>query len=434
MNNSNKLQIDILQEEVKRLVRTEKRLYSLTQQYDKEINDYQKLNALIYMMNPVYNLDSLCKLVVDSMIKDFKFEKSMIFLNTNEVLNINNSCGFQDDEIKKISSIKIKVTKPQIVKLKKFKAALRIIDNDIQFNPITKISNWKSLFICPLISQSEHLIGILVTGYTSEKAIIYEKYASKDVTLLTNLSAHVSSTIERVDLINNIKLLEKDKYYMVGILSSGIAHEILNPLTGVKGTADYILSEIKDNPIYKNTDVREAFTIMFNQIDKIKSIVKNIRLIIYGKQRAYEMVDLYSVVNSIVETYSPRIEKKIILENNIPLDFKIYTNHSSITHILMNLISNSVESIKAGKTNGKVSIFAGGGKKKYFIKVTDNGVGIEKDNLNKIYDINFSTKNVYSGTGYGLFLVKELASKLNITIKIESEKSCGTTFSLYHGM
>lgn len=53
------------------------------------------------MMNPVYNLDSLCKLVVDSMIKDFKFEKSMIFLNTNEVLNINNSCGFQDDEIKK---------------------------------------------------------------------------------------------------------------------------------------------------------------------------------------------------------------------------------------------------------------------------------------------------------------------------------------------
>ena len=83
------------------------------------------------------------------------------------------------------------------------------------------------------------------------KAIIYEKYASKDVTLLTNLSAHVSSTIERVDLINNIKLLEKDKYYMVGILSSGIAHEILNPLTGVKGTADYILSEIKDNPIYK---------------------------------------------------------------------------------------------------------------------------------------------------------------------------------------
>lgn len=65
------------------------------------------------------------------------------------------------------------------------------------------------MFICPLISQSEHLIGILVTGYTSEKAIIYEKYASKDVTLLTNLSAHVSSTIERVDLINNIKLLEK---------------------------------------------------------------------------------------------------------------------------------------------------------------------------------------------------------------------------------
>jgi signal transduction histidine kinase len=121
--------------------------------------------------------------------------------------------------------------------------------------------------------------------------------------------------------------------------------------------------------------------------------------------------------------------KKIRLEKNIRPGIKIIGNDKKIEEMITNLISNSVKYIGRGDF---IKISLNLLDEKAVIKIEDNGIGIEKENLKKIFNRFFcSNKNGIKGSGLGLAIVKKIVDLHNGDIEVKSKKEKGTIFKIY---
>ena len=94
-------------------------------------------------------------------------------------------------------------------------------------------------------------------------------------------------------------------------------------------------------------------------------------------------------------------------------------------HICINIINNAVESIQ---DKGAITISAGIKNNNCVLSISDTGRGIEEKYINKLFDMNFSTKIMGKGSGLGLYIAKELIERLGMKIKVESQINKGSTF------
>jgi signal transduction histidine kinase len=144
-----------------------------------------------------------------------------------------------------------------------------------------------------------------------------------------------------------------------------------------------------------------------------------------------EKIALYSLVNNTFILLENMASKKnITLCNEIENSHFFIGDRTMISSVLQNLISNA---IKFTKRNGKVVLFSTIKNDKVIVSVQDNGIGISKDNISKLFQIDrhlstIGTQNE-SGTGLGLILCKELVNQNGGEIWVESEERIGSTFS-----
>lgn len=420
MNNKEKNQKEQLEDEIKHLVRTEKKLYEMTRKYDKEILDLKKTNSIYNKFNKIYNIEDICNVLCKDLAEEFNHEKVIIYINKDDSEIIS---YYKDDSAWNVDD-QIKLNSSKIIKELSILNTTKIISNKDNLYPIFKNNFFlKQLIIAPLFNHNEKMIGFIMGGYSIENELLFNEYTEEDRNTFANIAAYVSTTIEKINLFNSIKLLEKDKYYMIGILSSGISHQILNPLTGIKGTFDFVVEEIGRSNVSEKKDIKEAIETIYYEIDRIKDIIKNIRMLIYGKE-IMEEFNFYGVAKSIVDVFKKSIADKIEFILDIDESLTIKSNINAISHILMNTISNAVDAIE--NKCGIVKIIARDTNDSFWFEVSDNGKGIEEKNMEKLYNIDFTTKNIISGTGFGLYLVKELATKYGLQIEVESTLNIGT--------
>jgi polar amino acid transport system substrate-binding protein len=112
----------------------------------------------------------------------------------------------------------------------------------------------------------------------------------------------------------------------------------------------------------------------------------------------------------------------------MPEAFSIYTSANGLTQILMNLLSNAIDAIP---DKGKIKISNSLKNNQVLLLISDTGIGIESNKKNHIFDLGYSNKKSSHGTGFGLYIVKELCASLNISISFESVLGKGTTFTLH---
>jgi polar amino acid transport system substrate-binding protein len=121
---------------------------------------------------------------------------------------------------------------------------------------------------------------------------------------------------------------------------------------------------------------------------------------------------------------------KIKFTTIVPNNFQLEANHGVLTQILMNLIKNSIDALD-NIENGEIKVEAFVSPKRSYLSVSDNGKGIDKENLDLIFNAFFTTKDVGKGTGLGLYLVKDLANKMGWQIDVSSEVGKGTEFKIF---
>ncbi|WP_019242507.1 MULTISPECIES: PAS domain-containing sensor histidine kinase [Bacillus] len=260
--------------------------------------------------------------------------------------------------------------------------------------------------------------------------------STKDVDINTNallkfiilflIITHIIFLAVQLILLNRDAAKQKKDYdnqklKMIGTLAATTAHEIKNPLTGIKGLVQ-LLSEK-----YNDSKDQMYFSIIQKEITRINEIVSE--FLVLGKPSVHQLdvVDLCKVIKEIQPVIeSEGVTYSVNLKVHLP-DEPVYINciTDQIKQVIINIAKNSFEACKPGMT---VSLNVVKNKKNVLLAIADQGAGMSKDTLQKIFEPFFTTKNY--GTGLGLFLCNRIITQLNGTISVHSKQNEGTTICI----
>ena len=228
------------------------------------------------------------------------------------------------------------------------------------------------------------------------------------------------------------ELYEKDKYITMGMLLGGISHEIFNPLLGIYApleNLELLIENIEDESC-RQKGLKYTKNIETN-ITRIENVVKSLKVLYYNRDFERTRIDLHELLNSIANIFAAKMPPdKIQFIIIVPDNFQLDANHGVLTQILINLIKNSIDALD-GVENGKIKVEAVSDSKRNYLSISDNGKGIDADDLNLIFNAFFTTKDVGKGTGLGLYLVKDLVAKMGWRIDVSSKVGEGTEFRIY---
>jgi two-component system sensor histidine kinase HydH len=209
----------------------------------------------------------------------------------------------------------------------------------------------------------------------------------------------------------------------IGSLAAGVAHEIRNPLSSIKGFAVYFKEKLSDNKEDEQTaDVMIAETERLNRV--ISQLIEFARPLELKKEKV-KFVEL--VQHTIKLTAADAQKNKISVEMDATADLpEVEVDPDKIKQVLLNIFLNSLAALKKG---GKLKIDILPGTDNLTVIISDNGAGIEKMDLPKIYDPYFTSKP--AGTGLGLAVVQKIIEAHGGRIDVESVAGEGTKVFLY---
>ncbi len=266
-------------------------------------------------------------------------------------------------------------------------------------------------------------LEILVKERTEELA------TSNEELLSTNEELHMQREELEAVLLNlqntQNQLIHSEKMASLGILASGIAHEINNPLNFIKGGAFGIEQYFDDNLASHKDEIAPLLDGINEGIDRAASIVASLNH--YNRKNDHKTTecDINGIIDNCLVMLGNEIRNRIDINKSYTSNkYRLLGNEGKLHQAVLNILSNAVQAIK-GK--GTIEIKTIVSKSNLKIVIFDTGSGISKENLNKIYDPFFTTKEVGEGTGLGLSITYNIIEEHNGSIYTESEVGKGTT-------
>lgn len=210
-----------------------------------------------------------------------------------------------------------------------------------------------------------------------------------------------------------------------GRLAAGVAHEIRNPLAGMRASIQVLNKRLKSELTGKN---EMMFLRLIQEIDRINKLIFD--LLEYAKRYKAEpkLLNLHSKLTELLDLIESELQSKHIqfsLEN-LKADTLIFVDSVQFSQIVLNILKNAIEALPS--ENGKIVVEIIENELSVILKITDNGSGIPEDALDKIFDPFFTTKN--EGTGLGLSIVHELIVENEGEIDVKSNEHEGTEVML----
>lgn len=209
------------------------------------------------------------------------------------------------------------------------------------------------------------------------------------------------------------ELIEKERLAALGELSLGVAHEIKNPLTSVKG-----FTQMLQRPNLKDAKKNDYLNIMEAELNRVNRLLNE--LLLYGGQSPLRKQDenVVDIIDGLLTEYlsvSPNVEfERKILQD---VDFVIQLDKHKIIQVFENVIKNAVDAVSS-RDKGKIEIGINAASEHITIVFRDNGSGISSENLEKIFNPFFTTKD--RGTGFGLPICYRIIKRHGGDIMINS--------------
>lgn len=216
-------------------------------------------------------------------------------------------------------------------------------------------------------------------------------------------------------------LHRQEKLSALGQLAAGVAHEIRNPLTSMKGYTEFLLMDEKEE------SRREHFDIILDEIERVNDIVEEFMLLAKPKSDLLAVKNVNSIISNTLSLFIYELKKKKVdlsFETNVA-ELLVLCDEQRLKQIFINFVKNSVEAMPSG---GKLIITIEKQDGYAKIIVADTGIGIPKDKLSMIGDPFFTTKE--NGTGLGLMISFEIIQSHNGKLEIESKENEGTTVTV----
>ncbi len=254
----------------------------------------------------------------------------------------------------------------------------------------------------------------------------------KEIAVLQITFGQMVRSMKRRRMESQTKIIQSEKQASIGRLAAGVGHEINNPLTGVL-TYTHMLLRKKDI----SEDIRSDLNVIVESTERIRKIVKG--LLDFSRQTRLdpERIDINRLAASTIKLMENQaLLKGVLIEfkpgKDIPM---LVIDRSKIESVLLNILINALDATKSADTitaQTTTAVSANdvdhGGVE---IVITDTGCGILPENLNKLFDPFFSTKEVGKGTGLGLSVSYGIVKEHGGTIRVQSEFGKGSTFFIW---
>jgi PAS domain S-box-containing protein len=223
------------------------------------------------------------------------------------------------------------------------------------------------------------------------------------------------------------QLQQREKLSSIGLLAAGVAHEVNTPLTGVSSYTQMLL-----NMLPQNDPKHALLEKVRRQADRATDIVNNLlNFSRTGSAAEFSALDIHRVLDDTLQLLEPQLRRSQIeivreYDDRLPT---VHGNSVKLQQVFTNLILNARDSIANG--NGRIVLATHNGEEDSLtVEVADNGVGINPEDVAKIYDPFFTTKGVGRGTGLGLAVTYGIVQEHSGHISVNSTPGLGTTFRI----
>ena len=217
------------------------------------------------------------------------------------------------------------------------------------------------------------------------------------------------------------QLIQKEKLAVLGQLSGSIAHELRNPLGGIRNAAYFLNMELeKPSP-----DVKKTLEIIDKEVANSDRIITSLLDYARSKEPTLKKVEINDIIqNTLTRIIVPEnIDVVNQLDKVVPT---LFADSNQLSQVFENIMLNAIQAMPEG---GKIKIFSKiTSPEQVTISITDSGVGISKENLEKLFEPLFTTKA--KGIGLGLSLCMLIIKAHGGTIEVESEVGKGSTFKI----
>ncbi len=215
------------------------------------------------------------------------------------------------------------------------------------------------------------------------------------------------------------QLMEAKNLSVIGKLAAGLAHEIRNPLTTVKGFLQLISTE----KVLK----KEYVALMLSEMERIEQITQDLMLLSKPSNYKKQYLNIIKIVEDVkllleTEAYKNQVDIHLKTFSN---SINVHCNEKKIKQVFINLIKNGIESMKEGGTL-TINISCVDSLNRVDIAIIDQGCGIQESELEQIGQPFFTTKQ--TGNGLGLMMSSKIIQEHYGLIKVDSEVGVGTTF------
>jgi PAS domain S-box-containing protein len=221
------------------------------------------------------------------------------------------------------------------------------------------------------------------------------------------------------------RMVTTDRLASVGELSSGIAHELNNPLTSVIGIIQLLL-EREDIP----DDILKDLQLVNNEAQRAARVVKNLLIFARKHPNEKQLSSINQTIEKVLELrlYDQKVNNIQVVKDFYPDLPQILIDYFQIQQVFLNIIINAEFAMKEAHNGGTLVIKTELAGDMVRVSFKDDGQGISEENLQRIFNPFFTTKEVGKGTGLGLSICHGIISQHRGNIYAESEFGKGATF------
>ena len=407
----------------------------------------------IYEKNEIIELQNECSLVIKGYklddisylesIEDSSLRVTLIDLEGNVIFdNQLNESEMENhasrEEFKEAKENGYGISKRYSLSLLKtfYYVAYKLDNNIIRVSKVADstlyilfINLWPLYIVAIVLIICSILLGLLL----SKKIVDPINNINLEHPLENNKYKEIEPLLIRIEAQKNELMKENEEVLNASKVrqefTSNVSHELKTPLHVISGYAELI-----KEGIVKDSDVKEFGEKIYSEASRMSKLVEDIMKISkLESDKAFEktQLKLKNIVVAIVDSLMIEADKKNIKFKLSLNDCSISGNYDSIYSLIFNLVDNA---IKYNKTNGKITIKLQEVSNNVILSVKDTGIGIPKEDLDRIFErfyrVDKSRSKDSGGTGLGLAIVKHSLIVNNATIKVESELKKGSTFTV----
>ncbi|GEM_PF-5757979 len=264
-------------------------------------------------------------------------------------------------------------------------------------------------------------------GFLAESMFSMSKKIEEDRNTIINQVRELNEAYRKLKEMQE-EIIKNEKLALIGQMTSGLAHEIGNPITSIIGLTQILLQspDISD-------EEKDILRRILSEGKRIDNLIRTLLDFSRPRREEYRKVRLKNLINRALDLLNIQGKLKRISVEVRGEDYEICAEEEKLLQVILNLLVNASDAIreKFGKNEGGyIRVELKKSEEIITVQIEDNGIGIEEKNLKKIFLPFFTTKEPGKGTGLGLYVSSMIIEQMGGKIEVESSPEIGTRFQI----